>query len=227
MSNSDFLEMARYKGMLESLQQQDHSIDKVCVFSKFVVTYFLQQESENPGWCKANIEGPLYLVERRASPKYQLLVKNQCSPNDLLDNLHPDWEIDCQKNYVFYKVDGGKRIRGLWFHEDSERIKLETALEHALADMRTGYRQPEMHFGEGSAERGTLEEGADLQNLYAQFGLAKPSNISGGDQQLAGTDDDSVTVSTRTLRNVFHSLADNEGFIGAVMQKLKNIESGH
>merc|ERR1719162_2794882 len=115
------LELARYKGMLESLQQQDGDIDHIVVYSKFVVAYLLQQDGPNPGWRKANIEGPVYLVRRRQLPRYQLLVKNQFSTNDLLDPVHPDWELDCQKNYVFYKVqDGSKSIRGLWFHEDSE-----------------------------------------------------------------------------------------------------------
>lgn len=225
MSYSDSLEMARRKGMLQSLQQQDAAIEKVIVFSKFVVTYFLQQEEANPGWCKANIEGPLYFVRRRVNPKYQLVVKNQCNTNDLIDNLHPDWEIDCQKNYVFYKVDGEKRIRGLWFHEDSERVKLETALEKTLNEMVAGQsvREPEVHHGEGSVERGTVEEG-NLQNLYAQFGLAKPPDVSGVEQQTGTIRDESVTVSSQTLRSVFHSLADNESFITVIMQKLKDHE---
>merc|ERR1719188_2621008 len=83
-------DQARLKGMLESLQQQDPDISNIVVYSKFVVAYLLQQDGPNPGWRKANIEGPVYLVRRRALPRYQLLVKNQFSNNDLLDDLHPD-----------------------------------------------------------------------------------------------------------------------------------------
>merc|ERR1719263_1539154 len=111
--------------MLETLQQTDPNIDHVVVHSKFVVVYMLHQDEPSPGWRKANIEGPVYLVRRRSAPRWQLLVKNQFSTNDLLDNLHPDWELDCQKNCVFYKVeDPAKRIRGLWFHDDQERTKI-------------------------------------------------------------------------------------------------------
>merc|ERR1719444_673946 len=93
----------------------------------------LQTDGPNAGWRKAGIEGPVYLVRRRGQPKYHMVVKNQFSTNDLVDALHPDWELDCQKNYVFYKTeDSLKKVRGLWFHEDSERQKTEARLEAAL-----------------------------------------------------------------------------------------------
>eukprot|EP00449_Zooxanthella_nutricula_P005986 CAMPEP_0198500350 /NCGR_PEP_ID=MMETSP1462-20131121/8120_1 /TAXON_ID=1333877 /ORGANISM="Brandtodinium nutriculum, Strain RCC3387" /LENGTH=140 /DNA_ID=CAMNT_0044229359 /DNA_START=18 /DNA_END=436 /DNA_ORIENTATION=- len=131
------IEAARFKGMLESLQQQDPDIDSIVICSKFVVAYLLQQTPPNPGWRKANIEGPVYLVRRSTAPRYQMLVKNQFSTHDLLDNLHHAWELDCQQNYVFYKVeDPQKRIRGLWFHDDQERKKMEEALEATLEELR-------------------------------------------------------------------------------------------
>merc|ERR1719188_499050 len=134
----------RFGGMLASLQQVDPDIDNIEAYSKFVVAYLLQQEGANPGWRKANIEGPVYLVRRRTIPRYQLLVKNQFSTNDLLDSLHPEWELDCQKNYVFYKVeDVSKRIRGLWFHDDAERQKVESALEKTLGEIRNGNTEPD------------------------------------------------------------------------------------
>merc|ERR1712110_885719 len=117
----------------------------ILIFSKFVVCYLLQNDGPNPGWRKANIEGPMYVVKRRSAPRYQLLVKNQFSNNDFLDSLHPDWELDCQKNYVFYKVeDASKRIRGLWFHDDAERQKIEVGMEKVLADLRNPAPEPQI-----------------------------------------------------------------------------------
>merc|ERR1719386_296657 len=130
--------------MLEELQKQDFDIEHIVAYSKFVVVYLLQQDGPNPGWQKANIEGPVYLVRRQTAPRYQLLVKNQFSTNDLIDSLHPDWELDCQKNYVFYKVeDPSKRIRGLWFHDDAERQKIEQILQKTLEEIRSGVLPPE------------------------------------------------------------------------------------
>merc|ERR1712060_520981 len=106
--------------------------------------------------------------------------------NDLLDDLHPDWELDCQKNYVFYKVeDPTKRIRGLWFHDDMERQKLESALEKTLEEIRSQpSSEPQMEpqplkaqapqvpdMGNSSADNNSL-----MESLYPQYGLTKPGD---------------------------------------------------
>jgi len=218
------LENARYKGMLDSLQQQDYQIDHIAVYSKFVVAYLLQQDGPNPGWRKASIEGPVYLVRRQTAPRYQLLVKNQFSTNDLIDSLHPDWELDCQKNYVFYKVeDPTKRIRGLWFHDDAERQKLEAALEKTLEEIRSKPTEPQTEPQPRAAEaapravdappaqpvEGPGVDSSQMDSLYAQFGLTKP-------------DQDRIPVSKDSLRATFHALADDDAFISAFMAKLKD-----
>merc|ERR1719201_2583383 len=130
------MDRAQYESMLGMLHDMDADVDHIVAYFKFAVAYLLQQEPPNQGWCKANIEGPLYIVRRRSAPRFQLIVKNQSSSNDLVDRLHPDWELDCgQKNYVFYKVeDPSKRVRGLWFHDDAERQALEQVLEKILEE---------------------------------------------------------------------------------------------
>eukprot|EP00418_Pyrodinium_bahamense_P029415 CAMPEP_0179133038 /NCGR_PEP_ID=MMETSP0796-20121207/63252_1 /TAXON_ID=73915 /ORGANISM="Pyrodinium bahamense, Strain pbaha01" /LENGTH=195 /DNA_ID=CAMNT_0020831993 /DNA_START=60 /DNA_END=647 /DNA_ORIENTATION=- len=189
------IEQTRFKGMLESLQQQDPEITHIIVYSKFVVAYSLQQDGPNPGWRLANIEGAVYLVHRRNTPRYQLLVKNQLHTHDLLDNLHPDWELDCQKNYVFYKVeDPSKRIRGLWFHDDAERKKIETTLEKTLEEIRTA------------------------PNELQTEPMPAPPEPKAAPQ-------DSVTVSIASLRSALHSLADDDDFCKMIMQKLKNAKT--
>merc|ERR1712151_1486135 len=90
--------------------------------------------------------------------------------HDLLDNIHPDWELDCQANYVFYKVeDPAKKIRGLWFYEDSERTKIEAALNKVLVQIRSA-REPY-----------TEPLPMKTQQGQQQFGLNKPPE--GGAQE--------------------------------------------
>merc|ERR1719158_74654 len=175
------------QGMLASLKMTDPAIDMVVAHSKFVVAYLLQQEGPNPGWRKANMEGPVYLVRRRGAPRYQLLVKNQFSTSDLLDDLHPDWELDCQKNYVFYKVeDPSKQIRGLWFHDDEERQRIEGELEKRLDELRRGPAQVE--------EEPEITYDRQAQSLQGKG---------------AGKGGPSVTITQQGLRATLHSLADD------------------
>eukprot|EP00928_Gymnodinium_smaydae_P017528 TRINITY_DN16708_c0_g1_i1.p1 TRINITY_DN16708_c0_g1~~TRINITY_DN16708_c0_g1_i1.p1 ORF type:complete len:316 (-),score=41.01 TRINITY_DN16708_c0_g1_i1:106-972(-) len=135
----------------KAIQQTYPHVESIVASSKFVVVYLLQQGGPHPGWRKAHIEGPMYLVRQRIAPRYRLIVKNQFNPNDLDDPLHPGWELDCQSNYVFYKVDDpGKRIRGLWFHDDAERKQFEQTLEKVLETVRAedGSAKAQMPRGE-------------------------------------------------------------------------------
>merc|ERR1719401_322189 len=92
---------------LEQLQQQDASIERIIICSEFVKVHFLQLEGPTQGWREASIEGPLYLVRRRMTPRYQLIVKNELESNvHLVDMLHPEWEVEGEKNYIFYKPKG-------------------------------------------------------------------------------------------------------------------------
>mmetsp|Transcript_16833 Transcript_16833/g.39483 ORF Transcript_16833/g.39483 Transcript_16833/m.39483 type:complete len:231 (-) Transcript_16833:123-815(-) len=224
------MEQARFKGMLESLQQQDPDINQIVVYSKFVVAYLLQQDGANPGWRKANIEGPVYLVRRTTSPRYQFLVKNQLHTIDLLDNLHPEWELDCQKNYVFYKVeDPSKRIRGLWFHDDAERQKIEATLEKALEEIRTAPTEPQQEPLPAPVEAkacvvnqpevaAPVHTAADNAQLYQLGGLQAPPEVNQPQHE-------SVTLTMSSLRTALHALANDDMFLKAVMQKIKNAQT--
>lgn len=191
------------RAALETLQAQDPSIESIVFTSKFVVAYLLQQDGPSPGWRKANIEGPVYLVRRRIFPKFQLLVKSQHDlldrTNDLLDSLHPEWELDCQKNYIFYKVeDTSKRIRGLWFHDDAERMRVEQALEKVVNE---------------------LKEEEETSKIDASSHAPLQAKAGGGMQQLPAT-----RVSKAALSTAFHSLADEDHFVNMVFMKLKDME---
>merc|ERR1719387_1473296 len=212
------VDLRSYNGMLEQLQQQDASIENIVVHSKFVVAYLLQQDGPNPGWRKANIEGPVYLVRRRQKPRYQLIVKNQFNNNDILDSLHPDWELDCQKSYVFYKVeDTSKRIRGLWFHDDNERQRIEKTLEMVLEEIRTQpSTEPQME--PQPIKRQPMQQG--LQGEVAPPGMGMGLALE------PPAPAEQTTITMASLRTALHALADDQKFLMFVMQKLKDAQSG-
>jgi len=238
--NVSSIEQPRFKGMLESLQLQDPEITQIIVYSKFVVAYLLQQDGPNPGWRKANIEGPVYIVRRRTAPRYQLMVKNQLHMNDLLDSLHPDWELDCQKNYVFYKVqDATKRIRGLWFHDDAERQKIESTLEKTLEEIRSAPHEPQIEpmlqppepkpptnqpEPAPQAPPMATTEAAPVEQLYAQLTGAGVGTVGAGAGAGAGPGEETVAVTVSSLRAALHALADDDNFVKTLMQKLKSTQ---
>jgi len=242
------MEQARFKGMLESLQQTDPDIDHIVTYSKFVVVYLLQQDGANPGWQKANIDGPVYLVRRRTLPRYQFLVKNRFSTNDLLDNLHPEWALDCQKNYVFYKVeDPAKRIRGLWFHDDQERQRIEESLNKTLEEIRikppVDPVMPPMQTAPMPAPAMQTPAPAPAHTLAPAHSMSMPNTMpmpSAADIVAPGMDNlyaqfgmqkpeappgqERVTLTLSSLRAAWHAMADDDDFMRMILQKLKDAQ---
>merc|ERR1719491_330804 len=199
--------------MVESLQMQDPQISSLVAYCKFGVVYYLVPEGNGPSWQKADIEGPVYVVRRRSAPWYQLIVKNQFSTTDLMDYVNPSWELDCQNNYFFYKVeDLTKPIRGLWFHDDNERTKLEDIVGKILEDLR---RNPN---AEPQPEAGEATRPSAQTNMAPQPKAAKAPHAQ------ASRGPAGVTVTLASLRATMHQLADDPNFLSMILQKLAEMQ---
>eukprot|EP00746_Dinoflagellata_sp_MGD_P024683 gnl/MRDRNA2_/MRDRNA2_157966_c0_seq1.p1 gnl/MRDRNA2_/MRDRNA2_157966_c0~~gnl/MRDRNA2_/MRDRNA2_157966_c0_seq1.p1 ORF type:complete len:213 (-),score=42.09 gnl/MRDRNA2_/MRDRNA2_157966_c0_seq1:285-923(-) len=204
-----------YQSMLEKLRGKDRDIDSIEAYSKFVVGYLLEQEGPNPGWRKADIEGPVYLVRRRTLPRFQLMVNPQSGVEDSIDSLHKDWELDCQKNYVFYKVeDASKKVRGLWFHDDTERQKIEASLEKALEEIRNNPA------GEPQTEPRADNSGG--RNDTAGAALVPPSTHMGNNARTGGMDEmPGIVVPRERLRKALLETITSDEFLDRLMGKLQ------
>jgi len=218
------LEHQRASDMLETLQRKDPDITIIVTFSKFVVVYVLQKDGSNPSWRRTNVQGSVLLVQRNSTPRYQLILKNQSDTQDLVDNLHPDWELDCQENYIFYKVeDPHQLIRGLWFHDDVERQKLEASLEKALGEIRPSAElqtAPQPQKAEPNLQ--SLQETDKFSAAAAQVDATVVQN-----RRLASNEavsQDTVTVSVTSVRAAAHALADDEDFLKMIIQKIQTVQ---
>lgn len=199
-----------------SMQQADPSITEMVSWTKLVVLYLLQQDGDSPGWRISGIEGSLFMVARNCEPKYRLIIKNDKGTSDLVDDFHPDWEVDAKQSYIFYKVEQtAKRIRGLWFHDDAERMKLEEDIDKIL-----GWIRPEGHVplclrdGEvapPTAKDGSGSGGDDVRNKLQSMGKA------GGGMPT----DQVVQTNANVLRASLHSLVDEDAFLEMVYSQLK------
>lgn len=210
----------------EALRQKDPDVECVVVTSDFVVAYVMSVEGTDPGWRKANVEGPVYLVRRRTAPRYQLIVKGKYENQPVLcDGLHRDWELDCQQNYIFYKVeDASKRIRGLWFSEDSERQRVESMLEQALQDMRKDAPRQTPPGGGGAEPQGEPqgEPPPRAQNNHPAATVASmPSRVPAADRDRRTEVDFGLNASTATVRAALHAMADDDEFVAMFMEKLR------
>jgi len=129
----------RKKNLLNVLQQSDPKIAEIMDHQKFGVLYVMMPDQAQPKWEDGNKSGAVYLVRRSEEPYFQVLLKNinqNPEGQDLVDSVSPEWDIDSQENYIFYRITNAREnIRGLWFKEDQERITFLDSLKSAHADL--------------------------------------------------------------------------------------------
>lgn len=207
-----YTDQVHYRCMLEGVREADPAVESILAYSKFVVTYQMSPEISSPGWRRGDVEGPVYLVRRRSFPRYRIVIVNQFGEEDLIDSVHPEWELDCQANYVFYKVESAtEHIRGLWFHDDAHRLRMQTALDHVLQELRCsgppGLSPPPI--GPAAQHHGSYED-ARRQGNAAQ--VPTPGALIG---QRGG-----VFCSSAELQQALRDLVDDDWFLSILMREL-------
>lgn len=196
--------------MLDGLQAIDPEIDTKIAYSKHVVSYVLSQEGGTASWKKADIQGTGYLVRRKTEPKYRLFVKSELSSGDLLDTPHPLWELDCKPNYIFYKTeDPSKPIKGLWFNDDSERMKFEEMIQGFIDEMRSAAGMDAAPTSQPVEQAKKAAEHDEVKAQLNTMGLSGPTKGP-----------PSVQVTRQSLRTSLHGLVDDDSFMQMLMQQL-------
>ena len=129
---------ARKRANLRSLQRIDkHTIDIIGVATHVVLYEFLLDHNQ---WDKCNVEGSLFLTKRNETPRFQLVVLNRNSTENLEVPIHPGFQMQLNEPYLIFKNEGegggsgdsGQRIRGLWFHDAEERKTIFGLLQRVV-----------------------------------------------------------------------------------------------
>jgi len=123
---------AQQKVNLSYLQKYDAHIVKILESSNHVALYDLNEATQT--WARTQTEGPLYIVERSVEPRFQLIIYNRLSPDNKVEDINVDFQIQTQESYLFYKNAAGKTY-GVWFYNATEREKTVNFLNNLLQDL--------------------------------------------------------------------------------------------
>ncbi|KAJ1639380.1 hypothetical protein T492DRAFT_937972 [Pavlovales sp. CCMP2436] len=103
------------------LKKHDPRISRVLHTAGHAVVYvYKDEESAESPWERHNVEGALFVVERAAEPRYQLLILNRLSTSNLVENITSDFSIEVTEEFLLYKNDEGE-VLGLWFYNAADR----------------------------------------------------------------------------------------------------------
>merc|ERR1711988_289904 len=114
---------------LTSLQRIDPYIAGILMSSPQVAIYkYVETE-----WEKTNIEGTLFVYERKCEPCYGFLVLNRLSTNNLIQPITKDIELQDKTPFLLYKT---KEIHGIWFYESDNCQKLFVMMNSVIDKLK-------------------------------------------------------------------------------------------
>jgi hypothetical protein len=111
---------------LAVLKRRDAAISGVVDMSGHVVLYRFSEETQS--WDRRNVEGSLFVVSRSEEPKYQFVVLNRISSENLVESVSSDFQMELTDQFLLYRNDQ-QEISGIWFYSPSERASIAALLQ--------------------------------------------------------------------------------------------------
>ncbi|KAL3755606.1 hypothetical protein ACJRO7_002629 [Eucalyptus globulus] len=102
---------------LTVLQRVDPSIEEILITSTHVTLYEFNIDSNQ--WSRKDVEGSLFVVKRNTQPRFQFIVLNRRSADNLVENLLGDFEYEVQVPYLLYR-NAAQEVNGIWFYNPRE-----------------------------------------------------------------------------------------------------------
>ncbi|KAK9072700.1 hypothetical protein SSX86_009135 [Deinandra increscens subsp. villosa] len=102
---------------LTVLQRMDPYIEEILITAAHVTFYEFNVELNQ--WSRKDVEGSLFVVKRNTQPRFQFIVMNRRSTENLVENLLGDFEFELQVPYLLYR-NASQEVNGIWFYNTRE-----------------------------------------------------------------------------------------------------------
>uniref|UniRef100_A0A0C9QV86 TSA: Wollemia nobilis Ref_Wollemi_Transcript_7180_1598 transcribed RNA sequence n=1 Tax=Wollemia nobilis TaxID=56998 RepID=A0A0C9QV86_9CONI len=102
---------------LTVLQRIDRHVEEILTTAAHVTLYDFNVELTQ--WSRKDVEGSLFVVKRRTQPRFQFIVMNRRSTENLVEDLLSDFEYEIQLPYLLYR-NGNQEVIGIWFYNPRE-----------------------------------------------------------------------------------------------------------
>lgn len=99
-------------------------------------------------WSKKDIEGSLFLVKRRGSPRFRLIILNKKSADNYMEDVGGGFDAEVNSPYLLYRNKAGEVV-GIWFFEESDCQRVAALIARisstfaAPSDAVAGAHEPE------------------------------------------------------------------------------------
>jgi hypothetical protein len=70
-------------------------------------------------WTRKDVEGSLFLVKRRGSPRFQIIILNKKSAENYVEDVGGGFQCELSPPYLLYRNKIGEVV-GIWFYEETD-----------------------------------------------------------------------------------------------------------
>ncbi|EFJ47163.1 hypothetical protein VOLCADRAFT_61625, partial [Volvox carteri f. nagariensis] len=111
--------------VLAVLRGFDPDVEEVLASSGHVSLYTMAVESQQ--WTRKDVEGSLFLLKRRGTPRFRMMVLNKLSTENYVEDIHGGLDFELNPPYLMY-THGNAEIIGVWFYEQEDLHRVENVL---------------------------------------------------------------------------------------------------
>ena len=126
---------------LKVLRRDDPSIQTILGSASSIAMYELDMQTTK--WHRKNVEGSLFVVERKksssnsSSSRFQFIVLNRLSDERFVESIAKDAEFEMSEKYLLYKTDTDE-VNGVWFYDEKEQTNIYEIIQRAQEMERSG-----------------------------------------------------------------------------------------
>lgn len=85
-------------------------------------------------WDKTNIEGALFVYKRKENPLYSMFILNRNSPENLIEPVVKELDLQLQNPFILYKNKQGL-IYGIWFYNKEDCHRISDVLQKLVKEL--------------------------------------------------------------------------------------------
>lgn len=164
---------------LTVIQRMDPEVEEVIATSGHVALYDFDTVSSQ--WSRKDVEGSLFLVKRRGSPRFRFVILNKKGDDNYWEDVGSSFSCEKQEPYVMYR-NGAAGVVGIWFYETADCQKFAelferitstfAAPEDASIDMQ---RQQQIPVPGGMFGNGQVPMGGSTESHHAAVVSSPPA----------------------------------------------------
>lgn len=102
---------------LNVLKRLDPQVEELLATAGHVALYDFDVPTRR--WARKDVEGSLFLVKRRGTPRFQIIILNKKSADNYVEDVGGGFQCELNPPYLLYRNKVGEVV-GIWFYEEAD-----------------------------------------------------------------------------------------------------------